>query len=52
MDLARVLLDTVDERLLVIGLDDPSTFTFDSLLHFTSPWQGRTGVSIFAGGVW
>jgi hypothetical protein len=47
-----VLLYTVDERFLVVGLDDPSTFTFDSLLHVASPWQGRAGVSIFAGRVW
>jgi hypothetical protein len=52
MDVPRVLLDTVDEGLLVVGLDDPSTFTFNSLLHVTSPWRGPAGVSIFAGRVW
>jgi hypothetical protein len=51
MDLARVLLDTVDEGLLVIGLDDPSAFTFDSLLHRNSLGLPAGG-SIFAGGVW
>ncbi len=51
VNLAGMVLHTFHELLLVVSLEHPTAFTFDSLLHL-SPLACRAGVSILAGGVW
>jgi hypothetical protein len=46
-----VLLHTLHELVLVIGLELPATFTFDSFLH-VSPCLARPGDAILTGVVW
>jgi hypothetical protein len=51
VNLARVLLHALHELLLVVGLEYPTAFTFDSLLH-DSPWVVRPDEAIITGRVW